>query len=60
IVQATPEFEDVAGLAAARGLPTRAVLDAAVAAAGARGLAPGAPVPADLGRREPHGADAAG
>lgn len=62
IVQAMPEFEDVAGLAAGRELPARVVLDAAVAAAAARDLVPGAPVPADLDHRDPHGAgaDAAG
>ncbi|MFF3500198.1 nickel pincer cofactor biosynthesis protein LarC [Streptomyces sp. NPDC003247] len=55
IVQATPEFEDAARLAADRELPVRVVLDAAVAAAAARGLAPGAPLPQDIGRRETPG-----
>lgn len=45
IVQATPEFEDVAALAAALGLPVRTVLEAAVAAAVAAGLVPGAKLP---------------
>ncbi|GAA0467057.1 nickel pincer cofactor biosynthesis protein LarC [Streptomyces olivaceiscleroticus] len=45
IVQATPEFEDVAALAAERGLPAAALLDAAVAAAVAHGLVPGAALP---------------
>ena len=41
IVQASPEFDDVAALARARGLPVRQVLDEAVAAADAAGLRPG-------------------
>ncbi|MEV0598392.1 nickel pincer cofactor biosynthesis protein LarC [Streptomyces sp. NPDC050315] len=45
IVRATPEFEDVAALAAARGQPAGTVLDAAVAAAVAAGLVPGAELP---------------
>ncbi|MEV5828717.1 nickel pincer cofactor biosynthesis protein LarC [Spirillospora sp. NPDC052242] len=48
IVQAAPEFEDAARLAAARGVPVRAVLDAAVAAAHAAGLAHGEPAPPGL------------
>lgn len=45
IVHATPEYDDVAALAAARELPLRQVLEAAVAAADAAGLRAGAPVP---------------
>ncbi|WP_406385639.1 nickel pincer cofactor biosynthesis protein LarC [Streptomyces sp. NBC_01618] len=45
VVQATPEFDDVAALAADRALPVRTVLEAAVAAALANGLVPGAAVP---------------
>ncbi|MFD0899295.1 nickel pincer cofactor biosynthesis protein LarC [Actinomadura sediminis] len=48
IVQAAPEFEDAARLAAERGVPVRAVLDAAVAAAHAAGLAHGEPAPPGL------------
>ena len=48
VVHATPEFDDVARLAAERGQPVRDVLAAAVAAADASGLTPGAPVPAAL------------
>ncbi|RSN72027.1 MULTISPECIES: nickel pincer cofactor biosynthesis protein LarC [Actinomadura] len=48
IVQAAPEFEDAARLAADRGVPVRAVLDAAVAAAHAAGLAHGEPAPPGL------------
>jgi uncharacterized protein (TIGR00299 family) protein len=48
IVQATPEFDDVAALATISGRPPREVLAAAAAAAGAAGLTPGAPLPADL------------
>lgn len=44
VVTATPEFEDVARAAAAIGLPERHVLDRAVAAAVAAGLAPGSPL----------------
>ncbi|MDI3403398.1 nickel pincer cofactor biosynthesis protein LarC [Streptomyces cavernicola] len=47
IVQATPEFEDVAALASAHGLPVISVLDAADAAAAAQGLVPGAALPSD-------------
>ncbi len=46
IVTATPEFGDVAHLAATRGEDVRAVLARAVAAAEAAGLAPGSPAPA--------------
>lgn len=49
IAQATPEFEDAARLAAELGLPVRAVLTAAVQAAAAHGLAPGAPLPPGSG-----------
>ncbi|MFJ4622449.1 nickel pincer cofactor biosynthesis protein LarC [Streptomyces sp. NPDC088812] len=59
IVQATPEFEDAAQLAAGLGLAPRVVLAAVAAAAAERGLTPGAPVPADLGPREPYGGAAA-
>ncbi|MBC3839692.1 nickel pincer cofactor biosynthesis protein LarC [Streptacidiphilus sp. 4-A2] len=45
IVQATPEFEDAARLAARLGLPVRAVLTAAAQAATAAGLTPGTPLP---------------
>ena len=48
VVHATPEFDDVARLAAKRGQPVRDVLAAAVAAAAASGLTPGVPVPAAL------------
>ncbi|MEV0151340.1 MULTISPECIES: nickel pincer cofactor biosynthesis protein LarC [unclassified Nonomuraea] len=48
VVQATPEYEPAARLAAERGLPVRTVLDAAVAAAWTAGLAPGRSVPHDL------------
>lgn len=41
ILTATPEFEDVAALAAERDLPVRTVLDEAVAAASRAGLVPG-------------------
>ncbi len=41
IVHATPEFDDAAALARARGVPVRQVLDEAVAAAEAAGLRPG-------------------
>ncbi|MFD0689650.1 nickel pincer cofactor biosynthesis protein LarC [Actinomadura fibrosa] len=53
IVQATPEFEHAARLAARHDLPVRAVLDAAVAAAHAAGLAHGAPAPPDLATDPP-------
>ncbi|MFE7331302.1 nickel pincer cofactor biosynthesis protein LarC [Streptomyces sp. NPDC057565] len=49
IVRATPEFEDVAELAAAQGLPVITVLEAAGAAAVAKGLVPGAKLPPDPG-----------
>jgi uncharacterized protein (TIGR00299 family) protein len=38
----TPEFDDAAGLASARGVPVRDVLDEALGEAAARGLHPGA------------------
>lgn len=47
VVRATPEFEDVAALAADRGMPAVTVLEVAVAAAVAAGLVPGAAVPVD-------------
>jgi pyridinium-3,5-bisthiocarboxylic acid mononucleotide nickel chelatase len=43
VVHATPEFEDVAALARATGVPVREVLDAACAAAVTAGLTPGQP-----------------
>jgi uncharacterized protein (DUF111 family) len=43
IVAATPEFDDVAALAQARGVPVRQVLHEAVAAADAGALRPGEP-----------------
>jgi uncharacterized protein (DUF111 family) len=43
ILQASPEFDDVAGLARARGVPVREVLAEAVAAADAVALRPGEP-----------------
>jgi len=46
ITQATPEFDDVAAVAAATGNSVRTVLTAAAAAAHAAGLRPGQPVPA--------------
>jgi uncharacterized protein (TIGR00299 family) protein len=48
IVHATPEFEDVARLAAALGRPVRTVLDVAAAAAATAGVVPGREVPAGL------------
>ncbi|MEU0369019.1 nickel pincer cofactor biosynthesis protein LarC [Streptomyces sp. NPDC006283] len=45
VMQATPEFDDVAALAAELALPVRTVLDAAVAGAVAAGLVSGATVP---------------
>lgn len=48
IVQATPEFDPAARLAAERGLPVRAVLEAAVTAARAAGIGPGEALPAGL------------
>lgn len=55
IQQATPEFDDVAAIAAATGSPTRVVLSEAVAAAWSAGLRPGLPVPehARSSRQEP-------
>jgi uncharacterized protein (DUF111 family) len=47
IVQATPEFEDVKALAGLLGVPIRDVLAQANAAAEARGLTRGAPLPDD-------------
>ena len=49
---ATPEFEDAAALARARGVPVRHVLDEAAAAAAAAGLRPGTtwPPPPDDGQ----------
>ncbi|GAB2844699.1 nickel pincer cofactor biosynthesis protein LarC [Actinocorallia aurea] len=48
VVQATPEFEPAARLAAERGLPVRAVLDAAAGASFTAGLQPGSAVPDEL------------
>lgn len=45
IVHATPEFDDVAALAAQCGRPVRDVLEDAVAATVSGGLVPGAPAP---------------
>jgi uncharacterized protein (TIGR00299 family) protein len=45
VVHATPEFEDVAALAASSGRAVRDVLDAAIAAAAEAGLTAGSPVP---------------
>ncbi|GAA1962738.1 nickel pincer cofactor biosynthesis protein LarC [Kitasatospora viridis] len=45
IMQATPEFEDVARVAGEQGVPVRAVLEAAVAAAVADGLVAGGQLP---------------
>jgi uncharacterized protein (TIGR00299 family) protein len=45
IVHVTPEFDDAAALARARGVPVRQVLDEAVAAADAAALRPGEPWP---------------
>lgn len=45
IVTATPEFEEVAALAATEGLAVRHLLDEAAAAARSAGLVPGATVP---------------
>jgi uncharacterized protein (DUF111 family) len=42
VVRATPEFDDAARIAAARGLPVRQVLEEAAAAAAAAGLRAGA------------------
>ncbi|QFG21299.1 nickel pincer cofactor biosynthesis protein LarC [Actinomadura sp. WMMB 499] len=53
IVQAVPEFEHAAALAARLDLPVREVLDAAAAAAHATGLAPGAAVPSALAEAPP-------
>ncbi|HET7305722.1 MAG TPA: nickel pincer cofactor biosynthesis protein LarC [Segeticoccus sp.] len=44
VVTVTPEFDDVAVVASAEGLPVRRALDLARAAAEAAGLVPGAPV----------------
>lgn len=54
IVQATPEFGDVEAAAATLGRPVREVLGAAVGAAVAAGLVPGAAVPPSM-RRKPSG-----
>ena len=48
IVQATPEFDDVATVAGARGVPVRQVLDEAIAAAEIAALRPGEPWPGAL------------
>jgi hypothetical protein len=48
VVHVTPEFDDVVRLAAERSQPVRDVLAAAVTAAEAAGLTPGADVPAEL------------
>ena len=48
VVHATPEFDDVVRLAAERSEPVRDVLAAAMRAAEASGLTPGADVPAEL------------
>jgi uncharacterized protein (DUF111 family) len=48
VVHATPEFEDVAGLADELAQPVRVVLSSAVAAAELAGLAAGGDVPAGL------------
>jgi uncharacterized protein (TIGR00299 family) protein len=48
VVHATPEFDDVARLAAERSRPVRDVLAAAMTSAEASGLTPGADVPAEL------------
>ena len=46
ILRATPEFEDVATVAAGRSVPPATVLQEAITAAGMAGLRPGEPVPA--------------
>ena len=46
ILRATPEFEDVATVAAGRSVPPATVLQEAITAAGIAGLRPGEPVPA--------------
>ena len=46
ILRATPEFEDVATVAAGRSVPAATVLQEAITAAGIAGLRPGEPVPA--------------
>jgi uncharacterized protein (TIGR00299 family) protein len=51
IVRATPEFDDVAALAAAHELAVLTVLEAVTAAAVTRGLVPGALLPADAEER---------
>lgn len=48
VVQATPEFEEVAALAEQTGLPASAVLDRAIAAAVAAGLTSGTALPGAL------------
>jgi pyridinium-3,5-bisthiocarboxylic acid mononucleotide nickel chelatase len=48
ILQATPEFDDAAQVAAERSVPVRRVLEEAVAAAEHEGLVPGRPVQAGL------------
>lgn len=58
IVHATPEFDDVAALAAELERPVRELLASAVAAAEAAGLTPGAGVPESL--RPTHTADSRG
>jgi pyridinium-3,5-bisthiocarboxylic acid mononucleotide nickel chelatase len=45
VVHATPEFDDAAGIAAARSIPVRRVLEEAIAAAQRAGLVPGSRVP---------------
>ena len=49
IVQATPEFDDVAAVADRRGLPQADVLQQAIVAAALAGLAAGQPFPPDSG-----------
>lgn len=48
IVQAMPEFADLASSARRRGLAERLILDQAKAVAAARGLAPGQPLPSGM------------
>jgi pyridinium-3,5-bisthiocarboxylic acid mononucleotide nickel chelatase len=59
IVHATPEFDDAAALAKARGVPVRQVLDEAVAAAEAAMLRPGERWPGERGPGEPLDQDGA-